>query len=284
MNNVFLEVINSVNLVNKKMNDNMKSLFSKYIKLLAVLLLSIAGVGQAWGQVNPMKLEIVMQNGTKKTYDMSAVRFITIKEDYAIAPNKDTIRMVDLGLPSGTLWADRNIGATSPISAGNYYAWGETKTKSNYSKTNYTYKNSVSEWYITNPEFDAASKNWGHAYVMPDSILFVELFDKTNTSCEVITDKSKKVIGYKVTSKKNGNSIFFPVTGIKDGNKLIFSSEYDARYWTNTQGGRGYYSQDSDAWALSFLKTNIPLYANPYMYFWNRYCGLPVRAVLKLRK
>ncbi|MBE6321987.1 MAG: hypothetical protein E7073_03055 [Bacteroidales bacterium] len=49
MNNVFLEVINSVNLVNKKMNDNMKSLFSKYIKLLAVLLLSIAGVGQACG-------------------------------------------------------------------------------------------------------------------------------------------------------------------------------------------------------------------------------------------
>lgn len=49
MNNVFLEVINSVNLVNKKMNDNMKSLFSKYIKLLAVLLLSVAGVGQAWG-------------------------------------------------------------------------------------------------------------------------------------------------------------------------------------------------------------------------------------------
>lgn len=49
MKNIFLEVINSVNLVNKKMNDNMKSLFSKYIKLLAVLLLSVAGVGQAWG-------------------------------------------------------------------------------------------------------------------------------------------------------------------------------------------------------------------------------------------
>ncbi len=49
MKNVFLEVINSVNLVNKKMNDNMKSLFSKYIKLLAVLLLSVAGVGQVWG-------------------------------------------------------------------------------------------------------------------------------------------------------------------------------------------------------------------------------------------
>lgn len=49
MKNVFLEVINSVNLVNKKMNDNMKSLFSKYIKLLAVILLSVAGVGQVWG-------------------------------------------------------------------------------------------------------------------------------------------------------------------------------------------------------------------------------------------
>lgn len=49
MNNVFLEVINSVNLVNKKMNDNMKSFFSKYIKLLALILLSTIGVAQAWG-------------------------------------------------------------------------------------------------------------------------------------------------------------------------------------------------------------------------------------------
>ena len=54
MNNVFLEVINSVNLVNKKMNDNMKSLFSKYVKLLAVILLSTVGVTQAWGETITM--------------------------------------------------------------------------------------------------------------------------------------------------------------------------------------------------------------------------------------
>ena len=253
---------------------------------LVLVLIALVLIGfntETWAKANPMKLEIVMQNGKKVTYDMSTLRSVTIKEDYVIAPNKDTIRMVDLGLPSGTLWADRNIGAVSPMSAGNYYAWGETKTKSSYTKDNYSYKSSISEWYITSPENDAASKNWGNAFVMPDSILFVELFDKNNTSCKVITDKTKKIIGYEVTSKRNGNSIFLPVTGIKSKNTVTFRDEYDARYWSNTKGGRGYYSQDSDAWALT-LKANKPMSPNPYMYFWNRHWGLPVRAVLKLKK
>ena len=59
MNNVFLEVINSVNLVNKKMNDNMKSFFSKYIKLIALILLSMFGVGQG-----VYAIEEVMYDGT----------------------------------------------------------------------------------------------------------------------------------------------------------------------------------------------------------------------------
>ena len=35
--------------------------------------------------------------------------------------------LIDLGLPSGTLWMDRNIGASSPEDAGLYFAWGETQ-------------------------------------------------------------------------------------------------------------------------------------------------------------
>ena len=67
MNNVFLEVINSVNLVNKKMNDNMKSLFSKYIKLLAVLLLSIVGVTQAWAADATFTMDSKVFDGTNQS-------------------------------------------------------------------------------------------------------------------------------------------------------------------------------------------------------------------------
>ena len=46
---------------------------------------------------------------------------------------------VDLGLPSGTLWATCNVGATTPEGYGNHYAWGETEPKSEYTKENYKY-------------------------------------------------------------------------------------------------------------------------------------------------
>jgi hypothetical protein len=46
---------------------------------------------------------------------------------------------VDLGLPSGTLWADCNVGASSPDGYGKFFAWGETKTKATYSWSNYEY-------------------------------------------------------------------------------------------------------------------------------------------------
>ncbi len=39
---------------------------------------------------------------------------------------------VDLGLPSGLKWATCNVGATNPWDYGDYYAWGETTTKSTY--------------------------------------------------------------------------------------------------------------------------------------------------------
>ena len=46
---------------------------------------------------------------------------------------------VDLGLPSGTLWATCNIGATTPEGYGDYFAWGETKAKSVYNWEKYKY-------------------------------------------------------------------------------------------------------------------------------------------------
>lgn len=50
----------------------------------------------------------------------------------------DGHKFVDLGLPSGLLWADRNVGASVTSAYGDYFAWGETNPKTEYSR--YTYK------------------------------------------------------------------------------------------------------------------------------------------------
>ncbi len=92
--------------------------------------------------------------------------------------------IVDLGLPSGTLWADRNIGASSPEDYGDYFAWGETTTKSNYewSTLKYCEDNTGDRFskYNTQSKYgnvdnkttleksdDAATANWGSAGVCP---------------------------------------------------------------------------------------------------------------------
>ena len=83
---------------------------------------------------------------------------------------------VDLGLPSGTLWATTNIGATSPEEYGDYFAWGETTTKSDYSWETYfdiddgfSFKKYNNDGGLTEllPEDDAATANWGSEWQMP---------------------------------------------------------------------------------------------------------------------
>lgn len=46
-------------------------------------------------------------------------------------------KFVNLGLPSGTLWAETNVGAKSKSDIGEYYAWGEIETKDSYKESNY---------------------------------------------------------------------------------------------------------------------------------------------------
>ena len=107
---------------------------------------------------------------------------------------------VDLGLPSGALWATCNVGADAPEDYGNYYAWGETTTKSTYSWNNYKYCNgscvSLTK-YCNNSKLgnngfaddliiiqigdDAASFNWGGDWRMPTKEEWRELFNYTNS-------------------------------------------------------------------------------------------------------
>ena len=151
---------------------------------------------------------------------------------------------VDLGLPSGTLWATCNVGATNPEDYGDYFAWGETTTKSTYSWSNYKHGNGsdsdVSKKYnkidgITTLERidDVAYQQWGSDWCMPTQEQFQELID--NCTNEWTTNyQGKGVVGIIFKSKKNGNSIFLPAAGWKgsDGKNSVIGRY--GHYWSSS--------------------------------------------------
>ena len=132
---------------------------------------------------------------------------------------------VDLGLPSGALWATMNIGATSPEKTGNKYAWGETTTKSTYNWKTYkfcTFYTNSSLYYMnkysrasgtgdwkTALELgdDAARINWGGQWKMPTSGNLKELCEKCTWTPTTLNGTNV----YKVTGP-NGHSIYLPAT------------------------------------------------------------------------
>ncbi len=132
---------------------------------------------------------------------------------------------VDLGLPSGTLWATCNVGATSPEGYGDYFAWGETEPKSTYDWSTYKwaqYNSSTSGWEMTkytNTETetleaadDAATVNWGGDWRIPTVTEYQELVD----NCTWTWTTLNGVNGYSIVGN-NGNSIFFPAAGSNFG-------------------------------------------------------------------
>ena len=152
------------------------------------------------------------------------------------------LQAVDLGLSSGTLWANMNVGASSPEQAGCYYAWGETTEKDCYLWNTYLYNgddgkpnfNSFDD--IRGTQYDVAHVVMGGDWVMPTKEQFEELFNE----CDIETEVSRKGMpGVKVTGP-SGNSIFFPLSG------LYYDEELDALgvesyYWTSTRGRDSFY-------------------------------------------
>lgn len=145
---------------------------------------------------------------------------------------------VDLGLPSGLKWATCNVGASTPEAYGNYYAWGETKTKSIYTEDNSpTYGKDLAtlkaEGIIDangqlNRLYDAASTNLGSTWRMPTKEEFDELSNKCKWEWTSLNGKN----GYKVTGP-NGNSIFLPAAGYHGGSSLSFVGR-QGNFWCST--------------------------------------------------
>lgn len=140
---------------------------------------------------------------------------------------------VDLGLPSGTLWATRNIGASSVKDYGDYFAWGETVPKTTYSYDSYLYHDNP---VILPAENDAAVANWGGGWRMPTSDDFKEL---TSEACIINRvwymengEYNSRVQGYMFTGKSNGNVLFLPMAGWYAS--CLNKAGENGEYWTST--------------------------------------------------
>ena len=160
---------------------------------------------------------------------------------------------VDLGLPSGTLWAKTNVGASSPEDYGDYFAWGETTPKENYDLTtykwfaiinenvyhltkygvkSYLYNEFVDGKTVLDSEDDAATANWGAGWCMPSKDQYEELYlycRKSWTTCNGVK-------GMLFESLNTGASLFLPAGGCRCEEELYNPSLYDVEksgwYWT----------------------------------------------------
>ena len=173
---------------------------------------------------------------------------------------------VDLGLPSGLKWATCNVGATSPENYGDYFAWGETSLKEEYTEENsLTYGKDMSD-IAGNTQYDAATANWGGTWRMPTNSEIKELID----NCTWTWTTQNGINGYKVTSKVNSNYIFLPAAGYRYRSSLC-SARSDGSYWSSSSPGSG----DNYAYYLNFYSVN------QYMSINYRNYGRSVRPVVE---
>ncbi|MBO5809355.1 MAG: hypothetical protein J6R32_00850, partial [Bacteroidales bacterium] len=188
-------------------------------------------------------------------------------------PDNNNHEYVDLGL--SVKWATCNVGATSAEAYGNYYAWGETTTKSEYTEENcstYGLSNSElqSQGYIDGEgkltaQYDAATANWGGDWRMPTSAEQEELLN----NCTWTWTTQNGVNGYNVKGP-NGNSIFLPAAGYRMWSSLNVAGGYGC-YWRSAPSA----SNSCYAYCLGF---NSDYHI---MDFSSRYVGQSVRPVLE---
>ena len=149
---------------------------------------------------------------------------------------------VDLGLPSGTLWAATNVGASTPEGYGNYFAWGETSQKTDYSYDTYfdtsdggiTFNIYNNEGGLTELQtnHDAAYVNWGSNWCTPT----IAQWDELARNCTKTWTSVNGFSGYRITGK-GGNSIFLPAAG--------YYQYYAYNTTLSSAGACGYYSSSS---------------------------------------
>ena len=194
---------------------------------------------------------------------------------------------IDLGLPSGTLWASCNVGADAPEDFGNYYAWAEIETKSTYWNDNYKWgaPNKYTKYVIhgenglnyftdnkTNlePEDDVAHVLWGRGWHMPDREQFKEMVDNCRWNFTTINN----IYVFVGTSKSNNSQIVLPAANSFTYKQFVLPGEYsnNACYWTREHYDTEY---QNDGVAYKFWST----LDNTGTSYDSRYYGHTVRPV-----
>lgn len=167
------------------------------------------------------------------TLPVISITFVSCEQDDE-SETQNHPKAVDLGL--SVKWASCNVGAKSPKDYGDYYAWGETETKSNYDGGTYKlfWDDIDGDGYgefvnidnnISGTSYDVASVKWGDGWRMPTYDEFKELLEKCSWTFTYYE-------GYKVTGP-NGNSIFLPLPGCRYGSETINRS-WDGHYWSGS--------------------------------------------------
>ena len=202
-------------------------------------------------------------------YDGTNFNVTSIESQVAPAPDG----FIDLALPSGLLWADKNIGASTPYEDGLYFSWGNitghtgddgydfgTSNDGPYASTDGA---ALTGNIPTNNTYDAARHNMGAPCRMPT----VGEFQELNNNCDSEWTDEDGVAGRRFTSRINGNSIFFPASGFRGGTSLNNRGSY-GYYWSSSLNSQAY------GYYLFFYSEGVHPAGNN-----DRFYGFSVRAV-----
>lgn len=215
-------------------------------KVMYLLLLSVFAIN-----VSAQHTIVRRNDKVSRTKKTTSTKHSTTKQ----VPKKKSLNFtpgqaIDLGLPSGTLWADRNLGAASRVEEGGLFIWGDP-----YGGNVSRVPNGVND--IAGSEYDIVRTKWGNQWSLPTPNQFYELHEK----CSMKKTKVSGVEGYLVTGP-NGNTLFFP-----------FSSLYKERFggWDYQMSWTGHRDSEEKIYCCNMING---------FFYWNQTSRVTIRPVV----
>lgn len=195
-----------------------------------------------------------------KSEPVSSQPSTSISPSHSAIPENEQLTGMDLSLPSGTLWANMNIGADKVSSFGDLFSWGESETKDSYTEFDYVKE---TKHQSLEGRHDAAYTILGAEWQTPSVSDFQELID----NCKWTWTSRNGHNGYEVEGQ-NGNAIFLPASGWIHTDSVEYQNVY-GYYWTSDR------VNDKFAKGLLFSKSEKKI-GNGYLYY-----GRNIRPVKK---
>ncbi|MBR3455627.1 MAG: hypothetical protein IKH26_09920 [Bacteroidaceae bacterium] len=174
----------------------------------------------------------VVNSGLSNESQANRLMNSKVKVSYKQCPDGNHPHMIDLGLPTGTLWACCNVGATKQEECGSYFAWGETKE---YDGSTYLYYDDgyIDIGYdIAGTKYDVAHVKWGGSWRMPTLDQIKELLENCTSEWRTVNS----VYGREFAGP-NGGKVFLPAAGrqLNGLDNLGISGDY----WSSTLSPEG---------------------------------------------